>query len=165
MAQIPGFDSQDEAVFGGEVKDGIYYGRWAAGGRHLRRLGPKVFEILSGSDFLGPAPSYVLIRDPYLFRYAEGRKSRARLSGGHFIKHLAIHFGLAWVAQGLKRQQDATAGTFAAAEGAAATDDGAQAISAPMQAPQPPPPAPQPRTMSHRIKEEMHELRQSVVGL
>ncbi|GJW25031.1 hypothetical protein Tco_0038842 [Tanacetum coccineum] len=30
----------------------------------------------------------------YLFRYAEGRKSGARLSGGYFIGHLAHHFGL-----------------------------------------------------------------------
>ncbi|GKF56013.1 hypothetical protein Tco_0166353 [Tanacetum coccineum] len=30
----------------------------------------------------------------YLFRHAKGRKSRARLSGGHFIGHLDEHFGL-----------------------------------------------------------------------
>ncbi|GKA25668.1 hypothetical protein Tco_0711777, partial [Tanacetum coccineum] len=30
----------------------------------------------------------------YLFRHAEGRKSGARLSGGHFIKCLAAHFEL-----------------------------------------------------------------------
>ncbi|GKC38891.1 hypothetical protein Tco_1051275 [Tanacetum coccineum] len=30
----------------------------------------------------------------YLFRHAEGRKSNARLSGGHFIGCLAMHFGL-----------------------------------------------------------------------
>nr|GEY33736.1 putative zinc finger, CCHC-type [Tanacetum cinerariifolium] len=30
----------------------------------------------------------------YLFRHAEGRKSEARLSGGHFIGRLAAHFGL-----------------------------------------------------------------------
>ncbi|GKC70470.1 hypothetical protein Tco_1116353 [Tanacetum coccineum] len=80
-------------------------------------------EISSDRDFLGPAPSYVLIRDPvssysrpceetvpqddclwtanvphllaqYLFRHAEGRKSGARLLEGHFIGHLAAHFGL-----------------------------------------------------------------------
>ncbi|GKD26796.1 hypothetical protein Tco_1233010 [Tanacetum coccineum] len=98
-------------------------------------------EISSDRDFLGPAPSYVLIRDPvrrlchrmiaysisgrgqapekvtgvdlfylrsmdrgtanvphllaqYLFRHAEGRKSGARLLGGHFIGRLAMHFGL-----------------------------------------------------------------------
>ncbi|GJW53397.1 hypothetical protein Tco_0097482 [Tanacetum coccineum] len=98
-------------------------------------------EISFDSDFLGPAPSYVHIRDPvrrlchrmiacsisnrgqgaekvtevdlfylrtmdhgttnvpyllaqYLFRHAEGRKSGARLSGGHFIGRLAAHFSL-----------------------------------------------------------------------
>ncbi|GKF13660.1 hypothetical protein Tco_0055122, partial [Tanacetum coccineum] len=98
-------------------------------------------EISSDRDFLGPAPFYVLIRDPvrrlchrmiaysisgrgqapkkvtdidlfylrsmdrgtinvphllaqYLFRHAEGRKSGARLSGGHFIRRLAMHFRL-----------------------------------------------------------------------
>ncbi|GKF33551.1 hypothetical protein Tco_0106751 [Tanacetum coccineum] len=30
----------------------------------------------------------------YLFRHAKGRKSRARLLGGHVIGHLATHFGL-----------------------------------------------------------------------
>ncbi|GKD57237.1 hypothetical protein Tco_1290624 [Tanacetum coccineum] len=30
----------------------------------------------------------------YLFRHTEGRKSGARLSGGHFIMRLAMHFGL-----------------------------------------------------------------------
>nr|GEX37783.1 hypothetical protein [Tanacetum cinerariifolium] len=209
-------------------------------------------EILSNRDILGPAPSYVLIRDPvrrlchrmiaysisgkgqapekvidvdlfylrsmdretanvshllahYLFRHAEGRKSGARLSGGHFIRRLATYFALvsdegfrglqvvtrelplidlhklerlnicsrhndtwAWVAQGPERQQAATAGAPTATEGAPAAGDGAQAIPAPVQVPQPPPPTPQPRTMSQmidRIKEEMCELQQSVVGL
>ncbi|GKA56533.1 hypothetical protein Tco_0755605 [Tanacetum coccineum] len=30
----------------------------------------------------------------YLFRHAEGRKSGARLYGGHFVRCLAVHFGL-----------------------------------------------------------------------
>ncbi|GKC24996.1 hypothetical protein Tco_1027146 [Tanacetum coccineum] len=80
-------------------------------------------EISSDRDFLGPAPSYVFIRDPapekvtgidlfylrsmdqgtanvsyllarYLFRHAKGRKSGARLSGSHFIGRLAAYFGL-----------------------------------------------------------------------
>ncbi|GJZ88845.1 hypothetical protein Tco_0660627 [Tanacetum coccineum] len=73
-------------------------------------------EILSDMDFLGPAPSYVHIRDPirrlchrmiacsifgraqgaekYLFHHAEGRKSEARLSRGHFIGRIVAHFGL-----------------------------------------------------------------------
>ncbi|GJX15738.1 hypothetical protein Tco_0216570, partial [Tanacetum coccineum] len=30
----------------------------------------------------------------YLFRHAEGKKSGARMSRGHFIGHLVMHFGL-----------------------------------------------------------------------
>ncbi|GKA82471.1 hypothetical protein Tco_0789219, partial [Tanacetum coccineum] len=45
-------------------------------------------EISSDRDFLGPAPLM------HLRRHAEGRKSGARLSGGHFIGRLAAHFGL-----------------------------------------------------------------------
>ncbi|GKE65476.1 hypothetical protein Tco_1519637 [Tanacetum coccineum] len=98
-------------------------------------------EISFDRDFLGLAPSYVLIRDPmrrschrmiaynifgrgqapekvtgvdlfylrsmdrgttnvphllaqYMFKHIEGMKSGARLSGGHFIGRLAMHFGL-----------------------------------------------------------------------
>ncbi|GKA74252.1 hypothetical protein Tco_0780554, partial [Tanacetum coccineum] len=51
-------------------------------------------QISSDRDFLELAPSYVFIRDPYLFRHAEGRKSRARLFGGNLIGSLAAHFGL-----------------------------------------------------------------------
>ncbi|GJU06047.1 hypothetical protein Tco_1122477 [Tanacetum coccineum] len=137
-------------------------------------------EISSNKDFLGPALSYVLIRDPvrrlchrmiaynisgrgqapekYLFRQAEGRKSGARLSGGHFIGRLAMHFGLVnneglRGLQGPERQQVVAAGL--------AVDEGAQEIPVLAHAPSPPPPAPQPRTMSQRIErieEEMHDL-------
>ncbi|GKB29402.1 hypothetical protein Tco_0868803 [Tanacetum coccineum] len=66
-------------------------------------------EISFDRDFLGPVPSYVLIRDPVrrlchrMIAYSisgrgqapeKGRKSGARLSGGHFIGRLAMHFGL-----------------------------------------------------------------------
>ncbi|GJV23015.1 hypothetical protein Tco_1375710 [Tanacetum coccineum] len=69
-------------------------------------------EISSNRDFLGPAFSYVFIQDPvrrlchkmiscsisgrgrHLRRHAEGRKSGARFSEGHFIGRLAAHFGL-----------------------------------------------------------------------
>ncbi|GKA76097.1 hypothetical protein Tco_0782475 [Tanacetum coccineum] len=69
-------------------------------------------EISSDKDLLGPTPSYVLIQDPvrrlchrmiaysifgrgrHLRRHAEGRKSKAKLSGGHFIRRLAMHFRL-----------------------------------------------------------------------
>ncbi|GKF88012.1 hypothetical protein Tco_0258889, partial [Tanacetum coccineum] len=66
---------------------------------------------------------------------AEERKSGARLSRGHFIGRLAMHFGL-----GPERQQVAAAGL--------AADEGAQEI---------------PRIK--RIEEEMHDLRHDVVGL
>ncbi|GJZ58533.1 hypothetical protein Tco_0614027 [Tanacetum coccineum] len=161
-------------------------------------------KISSDRDLLGPAPSYVLIRDPvrrlchrmiaysisgkgqapekvtgvdlfylcsmdrgttnvphllaqYLFRHAKRRKSRARLSGGHFIRRFAMHFGLvsdeglrglqAWVAQGPERQQAVAAGAHEADEAGPAAEEGAQEIPvpAPAQVPPPPPPAPQPR--------------------
>ncbi|GJV55493.1 hypothetical protein Tco_1456498 [Tanacetum coccineum] len=125
-------------------------------------------EISSDRDFLGPTPSYVLIRDPvrrlchkmisysisgrgqapekvtsvdlfylrsmdrgttnvpyllaqYLFRHAEGRKSRAKLLGGYFIGCLAMHFGLVSDEglrglQGPERQQAAAAGAHMADE-------------------------------------------------
>ncbi|GKC55215.1 hypothetical protein Tco_1077960 [Tanacetum coccineum] len=100
--------------------------------------------------------SYLLAQ--YLFRHAEGRKSGARMLGGHFIGRLATHFGLV-SDQGLQglsvvatprpgRQQ--AAGAPGAAEDAPVADEGAQAIPAPR---------------IERLEEEMHELRQSVVGL
>ncbi|GJU97109.1 hypothetical protein Tco_1326380 [Tanacetum coccineum] len=73
-------------------------------------------KISFGREFLRGAPSYTYIRDPvwrlcqrlisysisgrgqapekYLFRHVEGRKSYARLSGGHLIGRHAHHFGL-----------------------------------------------------------------------
>ncbi|GJU04349.1 hypothetical protein Tco_1114687 [Tanacetum coccineum] len=176
-------------------------------------------EILSDIDFLGPAPSYVLIRDPvrrlchrmiaysisnrgqtpekvtsvdlfylcsmdrgtaniphlltqYLFRHAEGRKSGARLLGGHFIGRLAMQFRLVSDEglRGLQRQHAAMAGAHEAKEAGLAADKGAQEIPAPTPAhgTPPPPPAPQPRTMTQRIKrieEEIRDLRHDVIGL
>ncbi|GJX30795.1 hypothetical protein Tco_0240650 [Tanacetum coccineum] len=120
----------------------------------------------------------------YLFRHAEGRKSGARLSGGHFIRRLAMHFGLlgrlnictrygdtwAWVAQGPERQQAAAASAHEADEARPAAEEVALEIPvpAPAQAPPPTPPAPQPLTMSSRIErleEEVHDLWRDVVGL
>nr|GEW04327.1 hypothetical protein [Tanacetum cinerariifolium] len=76
----------------------------------------------------------------YLFRHADERKSRARLSGGHFIGHLDMHFGL-----GPKRQQAVAAGTHEDDEAGLAAEEVAEEIPAPAQAP---PPLPQPWTMS-----------------
>ncbi|GJR47253.1 retrovirus-related pol polyprotein from transposon TNT 1-94 [Tanacetum coccineum] len=83
----------------------------------------------------------------YLFRHAKGRKSRARLCGGHFIGRLAAYFGL--------RQSDVAAGAPGVAEDAPATDEGAQADPTFMQAPQPPPPAP--RTIQQRVSKVKEE--------
>ncbi|GKE91000.1 hypothetical protein Tco_1572095 [Tanacetum coccineum] len=106
----------------------------------------------------------------YLFRHAEGKKSRPRFSRGHFIGRLAAHFGLvsdeglrglSIVARellGPERQQAAVVGNPGAIDDAPAADEGAQAVAAPVQAPQLPPPAPQYRTMSQRIERLEEEL-------
>ncbi|GJS70210.1 hypothetical protein Tco_0703051 [Tanacetum coccineum] len=88
----------------------------------------------------------------YLFRHAKGRKSGARLSRGHFIRRLAMHFGLvsdeglrglqAWVAQGPERKQAAAAGAHEADEAGPAVEEAALEIPTPAQAPPPPLPAP-----------------------
>ncbi|GKB69249.1 hypothetical protein Tco_0930661 [Tanacetum coccineum] len=69
-------------------------------------------DISTDGDFLGPPPSYTLIRDPvlrlchrmmahsiagrtrYLRRFAAGRKSGAHISDRQFVGRLAQHFGL-----------------------------------------------------------------------
>ncbi|GJZ20795.1 retrovirus-related pol polyprotein from transposon TNT 1-94 [Tanacetum coccineum] len=178
-----------------EVEFGAY---WAGGDRLIhdkRDLRDYWIEISSNKDFLGPAPSYVLIRDPVrrlchtmiaysisgrgqapekcLFRHTEGRKSGARLSGGYFIGRLAMHFGLVsdeglrglQVAQGPGRQHATVAGTHEADKAGQAAKKVALEIPAPVKEP---PPAPQPHTMSQRIKrieEEVHNLRSNVVSL
>ncbi|GJR85441.1 hypothetical protein Tco_0209452 [Tanacetum coccineum] len=159
-------------------------------------------EISSDRDFLRSAPSYTYIRDlvrrlchrlisysisgrgqapeKYLFRHAEGRKSGSRLSGGHFIRRLAHHFGLVSddglrglsvvtrelplidmgelvklnicieVAQGVKRHPVAAAAASGGAKDALDVDEGAQAVLAPIHAPPPLPPAAG-RTMPQRL--------------
>ncbi|GJX48862.1 hypothetical protein Tco_0275707 [Tanacetum coccineum] len=136
-------------------------------------------KISSNRDFLGPAPSYVHIRDParrlyhrmiawYFWsrrRGGEGEEEWSSVSGGHFIRRLAAHFGLV-SDQGLRGlsvvvselPHAAMVGAPGAAEGAPAVDEGAQAIPAPVQAPQLPPPAPQPQTMSQRFDRLEEEL-------
>ncbi|GJX49523.1 hypothetical protein Tco_0276368 [Tanacetum coccineum] len=97
-------------------------------------------------------------RGRHLRRHAKGRKSRARLLGGHIIRRLAAHFRLV-TDQGLRGLLvvDA-AGAPGAAEDALAANEGARAVPASVQAPQPPPPAPQHQTMSQRIKRLKEEL-------
>ncbi|GKD51972.1 hypothetical protein Tco_1280948 [Tanacetum coccineum] len=140
-------DTVDTLCFqlgGLEMAEAGFGAYWAGSDRSIpdkEALRDYWLEISSDKDFLGPSPSYVLIRDPvrrlchrmiaysisgrgqapekvtgidlfylrsmdrgninvphllaqYLFRHAEGRKSGARLSGGHFIGRLAMHFEL-----------------------------------------------------------------------
>ncbi|GKG40083.1 hypothetical protein Tco_0466860, partial [Tanacetum coccineum] len=87
----------------------------------------------------------------------KGRKSSARLLGGHFIGRLAHHFGLR-----PKRQQVATAGAPKAAEDALAVDEGAEADPAPVQAPQPPPPPP---TAGRTMPQILGRLKKEIQGL
>ncbi|GJW09917.1 hypothetical protein Tco_1575744 [Tanacetum coccineum] len=79
----------------------------------------------------------------YLFRHAKGRKSGARLSGGHFIGRLAMHFGLV-IDDGLRglQGQAVVAGAPKADEGDQAVEEVALEIPAPASTPPPPPPAP-----------------------
>ncbi|GJU47719.1 hypothetical protein Tco_1217274 [Tanacetum coccineum] len=107
----------------------------------------------------------------YLFRHAEGRKSRARLSRGHFIGYLAMHFGLV-SDEGLRGLQVVTRelplidlhelGRFNICSRFG--DTWAWEILA--QAHLPPSPVPQPQTRSQRIErieEEMRDLRRDVL--
>ncbi|GJV04001.1 hypothetical protein Tco_1337570, partial [Tanacetum coccineum] len=148
-------------------------------------------DISTDGDFLGPPPSYTLIRDSILRlchrmmahsiagRSHAPEKSEAHISGGQFMGRLAQHFGLltaeilggltAWVAMGPERQPDAMDGAPAIAEDAPAIDEGDQAIPAPMQAPQQPPPPPvAARTMPQRLgrlEEEVQGLCRDVGSL
>nr|GEV17309.1 hypothetical protein [Tanacetum cinerariifolium] len=106
-------------------------------------------EISSDMDILRSAPSYLHQRSgseaapQYLFRHAKGRKSGARLSGGHFIRRLAHHFGLV-SDDGLRglsvvtRELPLIDMAPMDAEDAFSIDVGAQAIPAPIHAPPPP---------------------------
>ncbi|GKC14792.1 hypothetical protein Tco_1011574 [Tanacetum coccineum] len=89
-------------------------------------------------------------RGSYLFRHTKGRKSGAKLSGGHFIGRLTHHFGLvsddglrglSVVAQGMERQLIAASAAPWGTEDAPDVDEVAQAVLAPIHAPPPPAPA------------------------
>ncbi|GJY05256.1 hypothetical protein Tco_0371196 [Tanacetum coccineum] len=125
----------------------------------------------------------------YLFRHVEGRKSSARLSGGHFIGRLAHHFGLVsddglrglsvvtreiplvdmgrieingLVAPRPERKPDVAAGALKAAEDAPIADEGTLAVPAPVQAPQPPPPPP---TAGRTMPQRLGRLKEKMEGL
>ncbi|GJW76804.1 hypothetical protein Tco_0138486 [Tanacetum coccineum] len=111
-----------------------------------------LIKISSDRDFLGSAPSYVHIKDPVRrlchrmiactisgrgHGPKKGRKSGARLSGGHFIGHLAEHFGLV-------------------------SDEGLREGPPPP----PPAPQPRTMSQRiKRIEEDMRDLQNDVVGL
>ncbi|GJQ93428.1 hypothetical protein Tco_0004567 [Tanacetum coccineum] len=98
-------------------------------------------EISSDRDFLAAPPLLVSYREPcrrlchlmIAYRHAEGRKSGARLSGGHFIRRLAMYFGLinGEGLRGPRGQQAAATGTHEADEAGQAVEEVAQEIPAP----------------------------------
>nr|GFC02087.1 hypothetical protein [Tanacetum cinerariifolium] len=69
----------------------IVYSIFGRGQAPKKVIGVDLF-YLSNMDRGSANNPYLLAQ--YLFRHAEGRKSEARLSGGHFIRRLAAHFGL-----------------------------------------------------------------------
>ncbi|GKD60019.1 hypothetical protein Tco_1297528 [Tanacetum coccineum] len=135
-----GLDVADTLCFSEMAEDG-FEAYWLGSERVIPDKGApeKVTDIdlfyLRSMDRGTANVPYLLAQ--YLFRYAEGRKIRARLFGGHFIRRLAAHFGLvrdeglrgllAWVAPGLERQPNAAAGAPKAVGEAPAIDEGASA--------------------------------------
>ncbi|GJU25475.1 hypothetical protein Tco_1164096 [Tanacetum coccineum] len=124
-------------------------------------------EISSDKDFLGPAPSYVLIRDPVrrlchrMIAYSiSGRGQAAEKVTGLISSasaawtlgrlHICTMYGdtWAWVAQGPERQQAAAAGAPEADEAGQVAKEVVPEIPAPSPAPTqaPPPPPPTPPT-------------------
>ncbi|GKD13387.1 hypothetical protein Tco_1197794 [Tanacetum coccineum] len=156
-----GIDPRDEARFDNEVQDGIYWR--GAVGVHKSCLEENIWDPSTfGLRVYPGVPRH--LQD----KHAEGRKNRARLSGGNFIRRSAMHFRLvsdeglrgllAWVAQGPERQHATTTGAHKADEAGPATEEATSEIPAPAQAPPPPPPTLQPRTMSQRIERIEEEL-------
>ncbi|GJY48849.1 hypothetical protein Tco_0438805 [Tanacetum coccineum] len=126
-------------------------------------------SISTDGDFLGPPPSYTLIRDPVLrlchrmMAHSIAGRSQAPkkvtvtdlfyLRGldvgsvnipyllAHYLRRFAAGRKSGALISGPKRQPDAAAGAPGAAEGASVVDEGDQAVPTPVQAPPPPPAA------------------------
>ncbi|GJZ63572.1 hypothetical protein Tco_0619993 [Tanacetum coccineum] len=109
---------------GEEIESLIFARYWSESERMITEKGDLRDywrDISTDGDFLGPPPSYTLIRDPvlrlfhrmmahsiadvgsvnipyllarYLRRFAAGRKSEALILGGQFVARLAKYFGL-----------------------------------------------------------------------
>ncbi|GKD77170.1 hypothetical protein Tco_1339791 [Tanacetum coccineum] len=137
-------------------------------------------DISTDGDFLGPPPSYTLIRDSVLrlchrmMAHSIAGRSQApekvTVNDLFYLRGLAVGSlddTWAWVAMGPERQPDAAAGAPAVAEDAPAIDEGDQAVLAPVQAPQQPPTPPlaPARTMPQRmarLEEDVHEIRRAL---
>nr|GFA27200.1 hypothetical protein [Tanacetum cinerariifolium] len=138
----------------------------------------KFFNTCRIEDEMGLDMTAFLGGGRHLKRHAEGRKSGAKLSGGHFIRRLAHHFGLV-SDDGLRGLSVVTREVPLIDMGKLVNlnicrkigDDWAWVASRPerQQAPQPPPPPPAVgRTMLQRLgrlEEEMQGLRQDVRSL
>ncbi|GKC87256.1 hypothetical protein Tco_1147905, partial [Tanacetum coccineum] len=105
-------------------------------------------KISSDIDFLGPAPSYVLIRDPMrrlchkMIAYSISGRGQAPEKLGRLNSCTRYGDTWAWVAQGPKRQQTTTASSHKADKAGQAAEEWIK-----------------------RIKEEVHDLWRDVVGL
>ncbi|GKC06714.1 hypothetical protein Tco_0998324 [Tanacetum coccineum] len=159
-----------EELFGSDMNDVADTLCFQLGGDGSNRLIPNKgdlkdywIEISSDKDFLGPAPSYVLIRDPvrilchwmipysisgrgrHLRRHAEEGET-ASIRRGHIIGRLLMHFlGL--------RQRALLRGAYGADESWFDTDRALQRAHQHYTAPPLPLPTSQPRTMSQRTRE------------
>ncbi|GJY08176.1 hypothetical protein Tco_0375230 [Tanacetum coccineum] len=121
--------------------------------------------ISTDGDFLGPPPSYTLIRD-LILRLCHRMMAHGITGRSQAPEKICVQLDdtWAWVAMGPERQPDAMAGAPGVAQDAPIIDEGGQAVSAPVEAPQQPPsPPPAPaRTMPQRmarLEEDVHEIR------
>ncbi|GJY29684.1 hypothetical protein Tco_0405451, partial [Tanacetum coccineum] len=117
-------------------------------------------SISSDGDFLGPPPSYTLIRDPVLRLF---HRMMAHSIAGRSQALEKILGGLTVIALELPIIDMAELVRLQISEDVPAVDEGDQAIPAPVQPPQqPPPPPPTARTMPQRmarLEEDVHEIR------
>ncbi|GJX29638.1 hypothetical protein Tco_0237717 [Tanacetum coccineum] len=133
-------------------------------------------DISTDGDFLGPPPSYTLIRDLVLrlchrmmAHSTTGRKSEAYIFGGQFVARLAEYFGLLTakilggltvIAPELPIIDMAELVRLQITEDAPIVDEGGQADPTPIHAPPPPPALARiiPQRMA-RLEEDVHKIR------
>ncbi|GKD99411.1 hypothetical protein Tco_1387395, partial [Tanacetum coccineum] len=121
-------------------------------------------SISTDGDFLGPPPSYTLIRDPMLrLCHRMMAHNIARRSQALEKIYKQLDDSWAWVAMGPERQPDAAAGAVGVAKDSPFIDEGGQANLVPVQAPPPLPAATKtmPQRMS-RLEEDVHEIRRAL---